>query len=133
MIALDVDGVVVDTVPGFIQSGMNVQYWKNPCLYDCLDPHDNITEVLDRLLRHDSVVFLTTCYEEHIYSKFMFLQRHFPNIPFVNMKNKGLFPAKLLIDDGSEVIYNFQKMNPTAKTILTSYGNTLADIIREGY
>lgn len=133
MIALDVDGVVVDTVSGFLECGMDISYWKNPTLYDSLEPHPGILEVIDRLSRHDRVVFLSTCYEEHIYSKFWFLQRYFPKVPFVSILNKGLFPAKVLIDDREEVLYNFQKMNPSSKTILTRYGNTLTDIIREGF
>lgn len=133
LIGLDVDGVVVDTVTGFLASGSNEDYWRQTDLYDHLEPHIDIAAVILRLQQHGDVIFLSTCFEEHLWSKWRFLKNHFPTTPLINIHNKALFPVDLLVDDRQIVIDGFRRVNPSSQTILTTYSNTLRDIQQAGY
>lgn len=128
LIALDVDGVIVDTPRLFIANGEDEGYWVNPTLYDNLQPAPDSWQAIELLQRHGEVVFLSTCFSEHYWSKYQFLKKHYPFIALHNLSAKEYFPADLLIDDRQEILNKFQKLNLSAKILLTSYGNLLADL-----
>lgn len=132
IIALDVDGVIVNTANEFAKT-FDMDYWKQANLYDKLLPHQDTQIVIDILSKYGEVHFVSSCHDEHYWSKYKFLKKYFPKIALHNLSNKGHFPANLLIDDREEVIDEFLKRQKKAKAILTIYGNTLEQITQMGY
>jgi 5'(3')-deoxyribonucleotidase len=81
-----------------------LEYWKNPCLYDTMEPIEGAVEALANIKRRGhQVVFVSSCFPEHTASKERLLKRCFPFADgFIATHDKHFVGYDALIDDKLE-------------------------------
>lgn len=133
IIGVDVDGTVVDSVTPWLDEllpnwkeydleyrngSLNVQlanilgksldevleYWKT-ISYQSLKPINGCVEKLEELSKFGTIVFVTTCVQDHMLSKMKFLDEHFPfHGDIISAKRKDLIKLDVMIEDNLSVL-----------------------------
>lgn len=135
IIAVDVDQTVVNTIDlwfNYIEQKNGVVYndrvflekytdfWKNPNLYDNLEPYTPALHFLNILATQHKIWFISSCYDEHVNSKLVFLKKFFKFNEFINESKKNKYENNFdfIIDDQNHVL---QSMKEREKCIQISY------------
>ncbi len=155
VIGVDVDLTVVDTLTVWLnwyekQTGHNVkekvkgwngnietlmhkhksplEFWKIEDLYENLEPIEHSVEILERLSKcgHE-IIFVSSCFAEHYYSKEKFLEKHFPfKSGFISTKEKWHTDVDVMIDDFDKNLNEMSKRKSVKtyqfKTLLNQKG-----------
>lgn len=80
-------------------------FWKSRCLYDNMQPYDDVVSVLRNLSEKHDIVFVSSIKGDHAKSKYAFLQRHFPfNKGVLFTKEKQHVRADVIVDDRNEFL-----------------------------
>lgn len=102
----------VDKLMHFHNSPMD--FWKQPDLYDNLEPIPEAKIALDELSKSRDIIFVSSCYPEHIKSKEFFLRRNFPyHKAFIDAHFKGFTRCDYMIDD---YLKNLEQFPDSVKT-----------------
>lgn len=135
IIAVDIDGTVVDSISPWITwyeklTGHDIveevqnsvwnldklmhfhdspmDYWKQPNLYDDLEPTPESKKALDGLSKDYDIIFVSSCFPEHTKSKEFFVKRNFPyHKAFINAHFKGYTRCDYFIDDYKKNLEQF--------------------------
>lgn len=146
IIAVDVDLTVVDTLNPWLEwydalTGHDIfddvkketynleelmhmhpsplDYWKKPDLYDDLVPMGDSVEILKELSDKYDIIFVSSCFPEHITSKELFLQKYFSfHKGFISTHQKQYAKCDIFIDDYIKHIDQVKKYNPECLCIL---------------
>jgi 5'(3')-deoxyribonucleotidase len=139
LIGVDVDLTVVDTLTPWIKwyeklTGHNIfkdishklygieelmkehkdplEFWKSSTLYDNLIPIEGSVKTLECMSNKNDVVFISSCFPEHIKSKEYFLNRNFPfHKGFISTSQKEFIQCDYYIDDYSKYLRNMKNRN----------------------
>ncbi len=79
-------------------------YWKQPDLYDKLEPLGGAVDIIKKLNRLHTVVWVSHCFPEHENSKINFLRKFGENIPFISTQTKKLVAFDVIIDDNLDIL-----------------------------
>lgn len=135
IIAVDIDLTVVDTLTPWLEwykklTGHNIieeisntewnidklmhyhnspmDFWKQANLYDELQPIPEAKRALDELSKDFDIIFVSSCYPEHIRSKEFFIKRNFPYYKaFIDAHYKGYTRCDFFVDDYKKNIEQF--------------------------
>jgi len=104
----DIGGVEYDIQELMHKHESPLDYWKKHDLYDNLLPIKDAQYALNKLKNKYDIIFVSSCFPEHIVSKERFLNRHFPyNKGFISTQQKGYVKADVVIDDYSKYLNMF--------------------------
>lgn len=93
-------------------------FWKNPHMYDKLEPMPDSVRVLKELSEKYTIAFVSHCFPEHHHSKHLFLKRHFPFMSgFIDTGDKHLVRPDVFIDDYAKYLRQVKEFNPDCRCI----------------
>lgn len=114
-LAVDVDGVVVDTHSLYSQAKLllddPLDFWRSETLYDELEPMQGAVDKLTQLNQYWDIVFVSRLKGNHHKSKVSFCKKWFPFMKgFVGTHEKYLLQESYvcLIDDLADNLVNLE-------------------------
>ena len=95
-----------------------MRFWRQPDLYKSMEPRAGSVETLKELSEYYDIIFCSATMAEHMYSKEMFLMKHFGfHKGFVSTRTKGLVKADVFIDDYKKYLRDVKEYQPDCDCI----------------
>ena len=95
-----------------------LEFWKQPRLYQAMQPRSGSVEVLREMAEHFDIIFVSASMPEHTHSKEMFLTKHFGfHKGFISTGTKQFVRADYFIDDYKKYLRDVQQYQPDCKCI----------------